>query len=61
MGCAFFATYATYEMPPLHMTERVLIWQAGVGGLAKLAIEVGQVILVPVLSCVLEMMIGSEG
>ena len=49
-GWAFLATFTVYETPPLHTTGRVLIWRAGVGQLAELAVDVGQVILVPVLS-----------
>jgi hypothetical protein len=61
IGWAFLAACVAYMMPPLHMVERVLIWQAGVSQLVELAVEVGQVILVLVLSCVSEMTISSKG
>jgi len=48
-------------MPPLQTVGRVLIWWAGVGWLAELAVKVAQMILVPVLSCVSGMTIGFEG
>ena len=41
VGWAFLAACATYETPPLHTTGRVLIWQASVGQLAELAVDVG--------------------
>jgi hypothetical protein len=58
---AFLAAYATYVTLPLHMVGRVLIWQASIGQLAELVIEVGQIILVLLLSYVLGMTISSEG